>query len=169
MSATEELRRLLGERGVEYRAIGDATFWETHDGAFRYKAESHAEKLMVMTCCSQKCTVMTPEQAIAATLGSTYEPPLACHWDGDVLVLTVPRDPSSIHVQRAEGQPRKVYSGEPELVSTHAVIVSDESTDCATGHCECELCGKPIDIWDKFCRHCGAKVLQPVVMGKGER
>ena len=69
MTATDELRRLLDESGVEYRAIGDATFWETHDGAFRYKAKSHAEKLMVMTCCSQKCTVMTPEQAIAATLG----------------------------------------------------------------------------------------------------
>ena len=51
---------------------------------------------------------------------------------------------------------------------THAVIVSDESTDCATGHCECELCGKPIDMWDKFCRHCGAKVLQPARLGKGE-
>lgn len=69
MTATEELRRLLYECGVKYRAIGDATFWETHDGAFRYKAKSYAGKLMVMTCCSQKCTVMTPEQAIAATLG----------------------------------------------------------------------------------------------------
>ena len=70
MTATDELRRMLDERGVEYRAIGDATFWETYEGAFRYKAESHAEKLMVMTCCSQKYTVMTPAQAIAATLGT---------------------------------------------------------------------------------------------------
>lgn len=68
-SATKHLRELLDERGVEYRAIGDATFWETHDGAFRFKAKPHAEKLTVMTCCSQKCTVMTPEQAVAATLG----------------------------------------------------------------------------------------------------
>jgi len=66
---TDELRRLLNERGVEYRAMGDATFWETHGGAFRYKAKPHADKLMVMTCCSQKCTVMTPEQAVEATLG----------------------------------------------------------------------------------------------------
>lgn len=43
---------------------------------------------------------------------------------------------------------------------THAVIVSDESTDCATGHCECELCGSAIDPWDKYCRHCGAEVEQ---------
>ena len=42
---------------------------------------------------------------------------------------------------------------------THAVIVSDESTDCATGHCECELCKQPIDPWDRYCRHCGAEVV----------
>ena len=168
MSATEELRRLLGERGVKWWPMHDVEngYHQDRDTEFvidgkKYTAHEWGGTLNVYG--------FAPQQAIVATLGSTYEPPLACHWDGDVLVLTVPRDPSSIHVQRAEGQPRKVYSGEPELVSTHAVIVSDESTDCATGHCECELCGKPIDMWDKFCCHCGAKVLQPVVMGKGER
>ena len=42
--------------------------------------------------------------------------------------------------------------------TTHAVIVSDESTDCATGYCRCELCGEPIDQWDHYCRWCGAEV-----------
>lgn len=165
MTATDELRRMLDERGVEWMDGG--MFHRTHwviDG-IHYVAFEQGGKLYLQSSIGP----LTPEQAIAATLGSTYEPPLACHWDGDALVLAVLRDPSSIHVQRAKGQPRKVYSGESELISTHAVIVSDESTDCATGHCECELCGKPIDMWDKFCRHCGAKVLQPVVMGKGER
>lgn len=41
--------------------------------------------------------------------------------------------------------------------TTHAIIVSDKSTDCATGYCRCELCGEPIDQWDNFCRHCGAR------------
>ncbi len=41
---------------------------------------------------------------------------------------------------------------------THAVSVSDESTDCATGYCRCELCGEPIDQWDHYCRWCGAEV-----------
>lgn len=39
-----------------------------------------------------------------------------------------------------------------------AVIVGDGETDCATGHCECGWCGKPIDPWDKYCRHCGVEV-----------
>lgn len=38
------------------------------------------------------------------------------------------------------------------------VIVSDPATDCATGHCECSGCGEPIDPWDRFCRHCGARL-----------
>ena len=29
-----------------------------------------------------------------------------------------------------------------------------------TGHCECELCGKSIDPWDAYCRHCGARVTE---------
>ena len=37
-------------------------------------------------------------------------------------------------------------------------IASDGETDGATGHCECGWCGKPIDPWDKFCRHCGVGV-----------
>lgn len=48
-------------------------------------------------------------------LASCYEPPVAAHWDGDVLVLTTTRDPSSIHVQQGDGQQRKVYTGESEL------------------------------------------------------
>lgn len=42
--------------------------------------------------------------------------------------------------------------------TTHAIIVSDESTDCATGRCKCELCGKAIDPLDHYCKHCGAEV-----------
>lgn len=46
------------------------------------------------------------------------EPSMAMHWNGDVLILTIPRDPSSIHVQRSDGQPRKVYASELELTQT---------------------------------------------------
>ena len=38
------------------------------------------------------------------------------------------------------------------------VIVADGDTDCATGHCECGGCGGAIDCWDRFCRHCGARM-----------
>jgi len=38
------------------------------------------------------------------------------------------------------------------------VIVADGDTDCATGHCECGGCGGAIDCWDRFCKHCGARM-----------
>lgn len=38
------------------------------------------------------------------------------------------------------------------------VIVSDPSTDCATGYCVCGACGEPIDPWDLYCRWCGARM-----------
>lgn len=38
------------------------------------------------------------------------------------------------------------------------VIVSDPATDCATGHCECGACGGAIDMWDNYCKHCGARL-----------
>jgi len=51
-------------------------------------------------------------------------------------------------------------------------IMALPSADRPTGHivtkcsgkfnptvwAECSECGKPIDAWDKFCRHCGAKM-----------
>lgn len=61
MSATEELRRMLDERGVEWRSglegvttVGDWCFVEYDDGKLAATCEP----------------VLTPEQAIAATLGS---------------------------------------------------------------------------------------------------
>lgn len=48
-----------------------------------------------------------------------------------------------------------------ELVAqrtANRVIVSNADTDHATGHCECGACGGAIDPWDKWCRHCGARM-----------
>ena len=72
-SATEILRRLLDERGVEWEAFDDfepTTQWSTHNGAFVYWARERDGKLLVETTAPTKCSAScTPEQAIAATLG----------------------------------------------------------------------------------------------------
>lgn len=62
-------------------------------------------------------------------LGERYEPPVAAHWDGDVLTLTIPRDPSRIHVQRSKEQPLKVYASGHELevrVANLLALLRDE-------------------------------------------
>lgn len=73
MSATDELRRLLDERGVEWEAFDDfeqTTEWSTYNGAFVYWARERDGKLLVETTTPTKCSALcTPEQVIAATLG----------------------------------------------------------------------------------------------------
>lgn len=64
MSATEELRRLLDERGVNWTSFRDrasVTVWMEPAGAVR--ADEYDGGLLLIE------RVMTPEQAIAATLG----------------------------------------------------------------------------------------------------
>ena len=69
MTATEVLRRLLDERGVEYR-FNDATkVFEWHFDGTDGEGSAHATEVnggVNIIACS-----LTPEQAIAATLGSS--------------------------------------------------------------------------------------------------
>ena len=59
MSATDELRRLLDERGVEY---------ETNDHLGAYETSWDGFTAMQLTPGAKLMMVFTPEQAIAATL-----------------------------------------------------------------------------------------------------
>ena len=74
-SATEILRRLLDERGVEYEAYMDVknrcvTKWRTYHGALVFFAVEKEGKLFVETVtATEHSAICTPEQAIAATLG----------------------------------------------------------------------------------------------------
>lgn len=60
MTATDELRALLDERGVEWEGTPGVTFWGNCSALDI--ATNEKEKVHLHLCC-------TPEQAIAATLG----------------------------------------------------------------------------------------------------
>ena len=69
-TATDVLRRLLDEHGVKHKDFFDQTWWEDSDGAAYTAVETRplynnnpSTKLMLKR-------TATPEQAIAATLGS---------------------------------------------------------------------------------------------------
>ena len=69
-SGTDELRRLLDERGVEHYDGTESTLWgyePTSDstGAYRYSADETSDGYIQV-----QLWHVTPEQAIAATLGS---------------------------------------------------------------------------------------------------
>ena len=69
---TTELREMLDERGVEYEVDerNAITKWSTHYGAFVFFARQREGKLLVeTTVATEHSVILTPEQAIAATLG----------------------------------------------------------------------------------------------------
>ena len=64
MSATEELRRLLDERGVEHYDGRSGTLWGKDASGYRFSAdELTSGRMSVHMWCD------TPEQAVEATLG----------------------------------------------------------------------------------------------------
>lgn len=63
MTATEELRRMLDERGVEYGTQGCETLIRL--GGKQYRIWAYDDERLVMSI-----AYLTPAQAIAATLGS---------------------------------------------------------------------------------------------------
>ena len=69
MSATDELRRLLDERGIHWWAGADErkTLWESNGLTWEYFNDENGDAwLGFLGACEQD---ITPEQAIAATLG----------------------------------------------------------------------------------------------------
>lgn len=79
MSATDELRSMLEERGVDYKAVDTEsmrfTDWYTQGGAFCYTAvesESRYRDNMLhveTSCIARASMVASPKQAIDATIG----------------------------------------------------------------------------------------------------
>lgn len=70
MTATDELCKLLDERGMEWSSIGGDTAWEDSRGwTATAEADSVDGSMVYVTA------LMTPEQAIEATLGPREQPP----------------------------------------------------------------------------------------------
>jgi len=137
MSATEELRRMLDERGVEWesglptetivREPNDALYVERPDGRMHVYFRSY----------------LTPEQAIAATLGPCND---SCNCTNsertDLDAATLGR--GTCHIEEHHGD--WYCTGCGEMVGT-----------CDTAS---ELCidGNAIELWS-YCPNCGRKVV----------
>lgn len=113
MTATDELRRLLDERGVEWMDDSYAqlwcTVWHGQDGKQWRMTENQSGMLTEL-----KAWKATPAQAIAATLGPTdpSERGLIPHfWTSDwTLHVETERLPERIDVTLPDQRGREVYS-----------------------------------------------------------
>lgn len=156
LTTTEILRRLLDERGVEWWEGDDErkTYWCFNGLTWEYFNDENGDAwLGFLGACEND---VTPEQAIAATLGPAYEPPMAMHWDGDTLTLTIPRDPSCIRVRRSAEQPYKVYADESKVIA--ATLGSCNCSNNCTNSERTETCHDEGDPSDFCCSECGVRM-----------
>lgn len=187
MSATDELRRMLGERGVEWIASGTDTCWKSSGGyPMRAWDTTNGTHMRVAD--------LTPEQAIAATLGGAFtrEECEASFVHGYSLgTLPVGSDPQwdenrqTVDEHMAElGWVRAATLGgtcetcpqmdNPDsfirhLIGRETCHVKKGSGDTA-GWWVCERCGTPFDMigalacMEKrkptFCPGCGARIVE---------
>ena len=115
MTATERLRELLDERGVEWSEEEGHTLWwgeSAYHRASAYSSFTFGENDRV-----HLSAMVTPEQAIAATLG-TLRPSLPHWWTADgTLHVDAVRQPVRVHVHtdvedrtfELRGECREVY------------------------------------------------------------
>lgn len=170
MTATDELRRLLDERGVEYtedRGYREF-FWDFGESG-RARASAIGTKGLVQMI----VTGITPAQAIEATLGPREQPPydeliealrrdwdIEASWDGLRRFWYVGLTDEGVR-KRDE---REATLGRGTCRMTR---VEDEGR-ILHGWMECSECGGPVyppaaeRIQDavKFCPNCGRKVVE---------
>ncbi len=166
MTATDELRRMLDERGVEHYDGYDYTEWDV--GGIHYLANDHLrlEGRMVLrrTC--------TPEQAIEATLGPRVQPPAMPEQPPYDLLIDLLRDEWDIDVMW-DGLRRFWYVG----LTDEGVRKRDEQeATLGRGTCKpvdgydddgeeigtcCSECGSPWPVYYvvRYCPVCGCKVV----------
>jgi hypothetical protein len=157
MSATDELRRLLDERGVEWesglptetivREPNDALYVERPDGRMHVYFRSY----------------LTPEQAIAATLGPCSD---SCNCtDGERTSERMDLDAATLGVTDATGE-RHGVAGTCKADETERIWCRYKGwlhDRFLTVHVmECSACGGTYEYVNgsyEYCPRCGAKVV----------
>lgn len=59
-----------------------------------------------------------------------------------------------VHASFVNEDPKVMYV--PRIFAKNVVVMEDD--DNIVGHCYCSNCEKNINIFDKYCRYCGAKL-----------
>ena len=156
MSATEKLRALLDERGVEYStkdsAFRDITYWPASNrvvASYSCSKYSETENGMFKT-------QFTPEQAIAATMG------------GGTMTADDIRDLIEHHSYHVSGNMREFFNGAYEAIadelnatlSRHRAKSHPYGYEHDTGAYDCTRCecGCINDISATYCSDCGGEI-----------
>ena len=147
-TATERLREMLDARGVEYETDDKAGFMETSwRGCTAFQLSPSAKMTMIVT----------PEQAVAATLGEQRDP--TKDW-----LLSVCNQATQDYVAELERklEAATLGSGECEMVTSGTPC--DGNADKACTRCGAYGIGEFYDgdghiSTPRFCPNCGRKVM----------
>ena len=162
MTATDELRRMLDERGVEYKTLSfdDATWWNDACGLEWYYGGDDDGHTII------EALDPTPEQAIAATMGDV--PRLPYFWTADgTLHIELPRLPESISVCLPEQRDREVGSARVWQYTQGSGTCNMEYCDEWSGDelypteaYVCSACGEiTVDGKPNYCPNCGREAV----------
>ena len=179
MTATDELRRMLDERGVEWEDGGEGlTIIPVQDGVPRAWTVNTWPSGKDMGDCLwvQNRHPLTPEQAIAATIGDV--PHLPYFWTADgTLHVELPRLPESISVRLPNQRDREVGSARTWQYTRDNGTCKDVCN--SVSEFTCSVCGFNCDLtsWislfdgddgrhrhhhhgtPNYCPNCGRKVV----------
>jgi len=152
MSATDELRRLLDERGVKYYDMQNHGIWFgiSEDGKdHKYEAFEQTDGLIEIDVFD-----LTPEQAIAATLGKQ-----GYYTDRDDEGTHIMCDRCGGYIGTAEEIAATLRRGECELVYGE----TDRGVDSWFTQCGGRFAATFEDgrmVHPKFCQLCGSKAVK---------
>ena len=169
MTATEKLRHMLDERGVEWwepvqMEGSEFTRWHDANGVQWTASEVHGRNKLRIGA-----SFITPEQAIEATLGREPD-------DAAMVKLHEQMNAALLEYERAQGIEQRDGDGEivvPFVAKMHSLL--EEAAMLGRGECrlvsapqygegcqECSSCGEVLDgyLFDGgHCPNCGAKVV----------
>ena len=178
MSATEELRRMLTEAGVEWwpeKYYKDAcTVWRAN--GMEWRASEQTDGRLLVGCTS--LAHLTPEQAIAATLGPAARHPKPHEQWTTVLLSEIAwgwddRWPDYLSVAHDAHGEWRVYVPEDTLGSCNCSNnCTNSGRTCgewrnASSYYDptgvdaelwCEHCDEPLEVDWGFCPYCGRRV-----------
>lgn len=152
-SATERLREMLDERGVAHSDHYLSTTWRDGHGILHLAGEPMADGSLVVD-------MLTPEQAIAATLGNELNP------DGLPVGLTISEDGELLNWCGENYVKQSMLGGgECEVVASYDTSDVDSRNSSAEWYFAFS-CGHEL-YWDegeppKHCPECGAKIRKAV-------
>jgi hypothetical protein len=166
MSATEELRRMLDERGIAYETDDDEhclyTLWgDRWPLPVVFSEPLNATPNTLGAQCELMIAPVTPAQAIAATIHDAASTHAALLQESNArMALQMDYNNQIKRIQNQRKQLREMQEALERHDHRRTAHVLTTTDDDGVGHSECGGCGRVVGEWFKYCPWCGARFIR---------